>query len=199
MQGDARVLGATSRRRRAENPAAKSRSGAALMTAQPVVLGRGQERQFWTSVSHGTVKVESGTTCPPTTGRWYGKSGDQLRAARPDQAPLRPGQHLPAQPQHRPRAVAQASHPRPRRTGHRATGMRHAEHLFCMPRRIGSEIPAAAPNGGLAPVGVYWLIAGGDRLEDVADDGVGAVAAGVQVGGCRCRTTGRRSRRRVAA
>jgi len=75
------------------------------MTAQPVVLGPGQERQFWTSVSHGTVKVESGTTCPPTTGRWYGKSGDQLRAARPDQAPLRPGQHLPAQPQHRPRAV----------------------------------------------------------------------------------------------
>jgi hypothetical protein len=56
-----------------------------------------------------------------------------------------------------------------------------------------------ARNGGLAPVGVYWLIAGGDRLEDVADDGVGAVAAGVQVGGCRCRTTGRRSRRRVAA
>jgi len=27
-----------------------------------------------------------------------------------------------------------------------------------------------------------WLIAGGDRLGDVADDGVGAVAAGVQVG-----------------
>jgi hypothetical protein len=75
MQGDARVLRATSRRRRAENPAAKSRSGAALMTAQPVVLGPGQERQFWTSVSHGTVKVESGTTCPPTTGRWYGKLG----------------------------------------------------------------------------------------------------------------------------
>jgi hypothetical protein len=140
MQGDARVLGATSRRRRAENPAAKSRSGAALMTAQPVVLGPGQERQFWTSVSHGTVKVESGTTCPPTTGRWYGKSGDQLRAARPDQAPLRPGQHLPAQPQHRPRAVAQASHPRPRRTGHRATGMRHAEHLIW-------TLPALASKG----------------------------------------------------
>jgi hypothetical protein len=34
------------------------------MTAQPVVLGPGQERQFWTSVSHGTVKVESGTTTP---------------------------------------------------------------------------------------------------------------------------------------
>lgn len=32
------------------------------MTAQPVVLGPGQERQFWISVSHGTVKVESGTT-----------------------------------------------------------------------------------------------------------------------------------------
>jgi FAD/FMN-containing dehydrogenase len=26
-------------------------------------------------VSHGTVKAESGTTCPPTTGGWYGKSG----------------------------------------------------------------------------------------------------------------------------
>jgi hypothetical protein len=45
------------------------------MTAQPVVLGPGQERQSWTSVSHGTVKFESGTTCPPTTGGWYGKSG----------------------------------------------------------------------------------------------------------------------------
>ena len=44
------------------------------MTAQPVVLGPGPERQFWTSVSHATVQVESGTTCPPTTGRWYGKS-----------------------------------------------------------------------------------------------------------------------------
>jgi hypothetical protein len=29
---------------------------------------------------------------------------------------------------------------------------------------------------------VCWLIAGGDRLGDIADDGVGAVAAGVQVG-----------------
>src|ERR1700745_358414 len=105
MQGDAQVLRATSRRRGAENPAAKSRSGAALMTAQPTVPGPGQERQSWTSVSHGTIKAESGTTCPPTTGGWYGKSGDQLRAARPDQAPLRPGQHLSAQPQHRLRAV----------------------------------------------------------------------------------------------
>jgi len=51
------------------------------MTAQPVVLGPGQERQFWTSVSHGTVKVESGTTCPPTTGRWYGKSGGSTTSA----------------------------------------------------------------------------------------------------------------------
>ena len=30
------------------------------MTPQPVVLGAGDGRQFWTSVSHGTVKVESG-------------------------------------------------------------------------------------------------------------------------------------------
>lgn len=45
------------------------------MTAQPVVPGPGQERQFWTSMSHGTVKVESGTTCPPTTGRWYENLG----------------------------------------------------------------------------------------------------------------------------
>jgi hypothetical protein len=147
MQGDARVLGATSRRRRAENPAAKSRSGAALMTAQPVVLGPGQERQFWTSVSHGTVKVESGTTCPPTTGRWYGKSGDQLRAARPDQAPLRPGQHLPAQPQHRPRAVAQASHPRPRRTGHRAG----PEPRRPVASRRNSIVPASRADPAMYP------------------------------------------------
>ena len=26
-------------------------------------------------MSHGTVKVESGTTCPPTTGRWNGNLG----------------------------------------------------------------------------------------------------------------------------
>ena len=30
------------------------------MTAQPVVLGPGQGWQFWISVTHGTVKVESG-------------------------------------------------------------------------------------------------------------------------------------------
>ena len=118
------------------------------MTAQPVVLGPGQERQFWTSVSHGTVKVECGTTCPPTTADGTENLGINYERLVQIKRRYDPGQHLPAQPHHRPRAVAQASHPRPRRTGHQATGMRHAEHLFCMPRRIGSEIPAAAPNGG---------------------------------------------------
>jgi hypothetical protein len=46
------------------------------MTAQPVVLGPGQGWQFWISVSHGTVKVESGKghfsiyeSSPPPAGR----------------------------------------------------------------------------------------------------------------------------------
>src|ERR1035437_10611814 len=61
MQGDARVLSATPRRPAPGEPGCgRPRSGAALMTAQPVVLGPGQGWQFWTSVIHGTVKAESG-------------------------------------------------------------------------------------------------------------------------------------------
>jgi hypothetical protein len=43
------------------------------MTAQPVVLGPGQERQFWTSVSHGTVKVECGDNLSADDGQMVRK------------------------------------------------------------------------------------------------------------------------------
>jgi Phosphoenolpyruvate phosphomutase len=42
----------------------------------------------------------------------------------------------------------------------------------------------AAPNGGLVTPAVCWLIAGGDRLGDVADDGVpGPINGNTRPGG----------------
>src|SRR6185312_2915365 len=40
----------------------------------------------------------------------------------------------------------------------------------------------SAQNGGYRTPSARWLIAGDDRLGDVADDRVGAVVAGIQVG-----------------